>query len=140
MNEGGGDVWSNRLYGDLGVAVRRHRDVAGLSAQELADRCSDLGYQISRSTLANLENGRVNGERPDDSRRYPTVSVAEVLVLARALGVSPLSLLLPAGGDVEVAPGLSLDADAARAWFVGAEPPRTITITVPAGAEVRMTS
>ena len=109
--------------------IRSARERQGLTFDALSDRCSQLGFPLSRVVISKIESGF-----------RPSITLPELLVLAAALGVPPLSLLLPPDAPTEVAPGLSLDADAARAWFVGAEPPRTITITVPAGAEVRMTS
>ncbi|MBZ3918168.1 helix-turn-helix domain-containing protein [Streptomyces acidiscabies] len=83
--------WSERFA--LGVAqeVRRHRQRAGLSAKQLADRCAALGMPIQRSVLANLESGR-----------RATITVAEVLVLAAALDVAPGQLLFPVGYEEEV--------------------------------------
>jgi transcriptional regulator with XRE-family HTH domain len=65
---------------------------------------------IQRSVLANLESGR-----------RTTVNLAELLVLAAALGVPPVTLLFPAGyvRDVEVLPGVRKDPVVATDWFVG---------------------
>lgn len=62
-----------------------------MSAQDLADETERLGHPIGRSVLANLENGR-----------RPTLSVAELIVLAKALRVPPLLLLFPVGHVEEV--------------------------------------
>jgi transcriptional regulator with XRE-family HTH domain len=88
--------------------VRRYREERGMSAQQLADKTAALGAHIPRSVLANLENGR-----------RPTVSVAEVVVLAAALNVSPLELMSPVGYDeqVEILPGRMTDPRAAARWF-----------------------
>lgn len=60
--------------------VRRLRDKR--SAQWLADRTNSLGYEVTRSVISDIENGR---------RRYVTTS--ELIVIAAALEVSPLQLL-----------------------------------------------
>ena len=81
-----------------------------MSAQQLADKTDELGMPIARSVLANLESGR-----------RETVSVAEVLVLAAALGVSPIELMCPVGFDeqTEMLPGRMMDPLAAMRWFTG---------------------
>ena len=73
--------------------------------QKLADRTDELGMPIQRSVLANFESGR-----------RETVSVAELIILARALEVAPLELLIPAGG-VEMTPGVTWSPQDASQWF-----------------------
>jgi hypothetical protein len=92
--------------------VRRHRMMRRprMSVQKLADATAELGMEIPRSVLANLESGRRD-----------TVSVAEVLVLAAALDVSPIELIFPVGFDegTEMLPGRKVyPLDAVR-WFTG---------------------
>ncbi|MFI6287240.1 helix-turn-helix domain-containing protein [Streptomyces sp. NPDC051018] len=110
--------WQGRLTGHVADTVRRHRKERGLSAQGLADACAALGYEIPRTAIANLENGRRS-----------SVEIAEIFVLARALGIPPIVLLLPIGtaGAAEVVPGQSLPIWDAVAWFtaetlIGDEP------------------
>jgi transcriptional regulator with XRE-family HTH domain len=81
-----------------------------MSAQQLAERTEELGMPIPRSVLANLESGR-----------RETVSVAEVLVLAAALNVSPIELMCPVGFDkqAEILPGRTADPLEAMRWFTG---------------------
>lgn len=81
-----------------------------MSAQDLADETERLGLPIGRSVLANLENGR-----------RTTLSVAELLVLARALRVPPLVLLFPIGQveEVELPPGDKVTTWIASQWFAG---------------------
>jgi hypothetical protein len=84
-----------------------------MSAQQLADATAALGYPVPRSVVANLESGR-----------RESIGIAELLVLARVLDVSPLTLVLPLGraSEVEVLPGASVRTwDAAR-WFAGQMP------------------
>lgn len=102
--------WSTRLALAIAGEVRRHRQAQGLSAQQLSDRCSELGLPIQRSVLANLESGR-----------RTTVTVAEVLVLAGALGIAPAQLVFPAGyqPSVEALPDKETGPLNAIDWFAG---------------------
>lgn len=81
-----------------------------MSAQQLANRCEELGLPIGRSVLANFESGR-----------RPAISVPELLVLARALGVSPVALVAPIDHDdtVEILPGQDVPAYDAMVWLSG---------------------
>jgi len=90
--------------------VRRYRLARGMSTQQLADACSDLGLPIKRTVLSNLESGY-----------RETITVPELLVLARALGVPPIRLLFPLGAKpkLEVLPGRTVDTEAAMLWFTG---------------------
>lgn len=87
-----------------------------MSAQKVSDRTADLGQTVSRSTIADIENGR---------RRY--ITVAELLLLAYALNTTPVALTYPGpyDGTVEVLPDTRLPALAAARWFGGtlAKPP-----------------
>lgn len=102
--------WSARLALSVAREVRRHRQAQGLSAQQLSDRCAAVGMPIQRSVLANLESGR-----------RTTVTIAEVLVLARALGVPPGVLIFPVGYErqVEVLPGARQEPLVALDWLSG---------------------
>lgn len=94
--------WNQRIAQRVGKEVARARarsvDVSGrrLSAQTLADRCAELGHPLDRSVIAKLEKGI-----------RQTVSVADLLVLAKALDLPPLALVFPVGyeEEVEVLPG-----------------------------------
>ena len=86
--------WEPRDWSE-GVAARVARVVTELrganSAQWVSDRTHELGCRISRSVIADLENGR---------RRY--VSVHELVMLSQALSVSPLDLLYGTNNGAEV--------------------------------------
>lgn len=84
-----------------------------VSAQQLSERCTELGYPIPRSTIANLERGRKE-----------TISVQEVLVLARALEVPPLQLVFPVGRErtLVVLPGEVTSTWLAAERFTGEGP------------------
>jgi transcriptional regulator with XRE-family HTH domain len=105
--------WSSRLAQTIAAEVRRHRKRRGLSAQGLADACADLGYPIARQVLANLENGR-----------REAVTVAELLVLGRTLGVPPLLLAFPVGAqeEADATPEEKRDTLAVVRWASGEAP------------------
>lgn len=102
--------WPGRLAGVIAGEVRRYRDARKMSARELAERCTELGMDIPQAVIANLEN-----------KRRPLVSVAELLVLARALEVPPLRLLFPLGyaADMEILPDVMEDTWVAAKHFIG---------------------
>lgn len=104
------DGWQARLTQTVAREIRRHRDRQKLSAQQLADRTAELGMPIPRNVLANLESGRRG-----------TVSVAEILVVAAALGVAPMELICPVGYDeqLETLPGRTMDPLTASRWIDG---------------------
>jgi transcriptional regulator with XRE-family HTH domain len=104
------DAWSSRLTAVTAAAVRHWRKTRGLTTHELADRCAELGHPVSRSSLANLES----------SRGRPSISVAEVLVLAAALEVPPSALLVPVGtSEIEAVPGEPVTPLEAWRWLAG---------------------
>ncbi|GAA4947190.1 hypothetical protein GCM10023205_03830 [Yinghuangia aomiensis] len=92
----------------VGQEIRRVRNARGLTADELSAACAALGAEVPSRALTNLETGR-RGALP----------VTDLLVLARALKVAPISLLFPLGGEdeVEVLPGHNVAAWDAVAWF-----------------------
>ncbi|WP_102160088.1 helix-turn-helix domain-containing protein [Zhihengliuella halotolerans] len=93
MTSGTGEDWQKVLAGTVGRRVRHFREVAGMSAQKVADVCThDLGFKLLRTTLANLEAG---------TRK--NVTIGEVIAIAKALQVPPLSLLFPLEESTEVA-------------------------------------
>lgn len=71
----------DQIRAQIASAVRATREKRGLSASALADATEGV---ITRDTIANLESGRKR-----------VIDVGEVVVLAKALGVSPLSLIYP---------------------------------------------
>lgn len=104
--------WPARLARIVATEVKRYRRERGLTAQQLADRCAELGVAFPRAVLANFESGR-----------RPTVSIAELLVLAAALDVPPMLLLVPLGrvDMVEILPGRLLPPRRALGWLDGEE-------------------
>lgn len=92
----------------------RMRDMDGkpirMTAQALADRCAELGHPLDRSVIAKLEKGH-----------RLTVSVADWVVLARALGVPPPLLIVGLGTDdeIEILPGTRRPSWDAFKWLTG---------------------
>lgn len=104
--------WDEALLSRTAAEIRRLRKEQGLSAQKVADRTSELGQTVSRTTVADIENGR---------RKY--ISVVELLLLAAALNTTPVALLYPGpyaeGVEVEVLPNAPVIASEAAQWFGG---------------------
>ena len=104
------DEWSSGLIRSIAIQVRRYRKERKLSARQLADRCAAIGFGIPRTVLADLENGR-----------RQSLGVAELLVLARALDVSPVDLVFPVGygEQVRCSPGERVPVIDAVDWWAG---------------------
>jgi transcriptional regulator with XRE-family HTH domain len=102
--------WASGITRAIADELRRYRAERGLSAQQLADRCAKLGLEISRATITDLENGR-----------RIAVSVAELIIMARALEISPIALITPVGRQetMEIFPGQRTGAFDAALWFSG---------------------
>jgi transcriptional regulator with XRE-family HTH domain len=100
------DEWPAQWSKQIGTRLQRYRKAAKLSASALSERCSEAGYPIPRSTIANLESGRKEA-----------VPVHEVVVLAKALAIPPLALLygIDEAGEVDVLPDLK--ASGWDAWI-----------------------
>lgn len=105
--------WTGRLAAQFGLRLKAARTnrVEPLSAAMLARRCQELGGTITRDRIAAIEIGRRE------------VSVADLLVLAAALGVSPAWLVAPAGSYdheiTEVLPGVEVSTARAYGWISG---------------------
>jgi transcriptional regulator with XRE-family HTH domain len=66
----------------IGPQVRKLRIAAGVGQDDLAARCSRLGFDVSRSTISHIETG------------FRGVSDLEMVILAKALR-STLDQLVP---------------------------------------------
>ncbi len=101
------------MSADVGQRVARCRIKAEMTVQALADRCKDLGLPLDRTVITKLEKGR-----------RQSVTVPELLVLARALRVSPLALIFPVGqaDTIEVLPSTPMAPFQAAQWFSGERP------------------
>lgn len=96
------------------VAGELKRLRGGRTVQAISDLTAGHGHRISRSRLSDLERGDRGG----------ALGVAELIVLAKALGVPPVVLTFALGRErtVELLPGTEVDAWAAAKWFTGEEP------------------
>ncbi|HNM83667.1 MAG: helix-turn-helix transcriptional regulator [Mycobacterium sp.] len=100
--------WDAETHVRVASAIKSAR--GNRSAQWLADTTMALGYPISRAQIANYESGRKK-----------TLDIAELIILAAALGVPPVALLYPElpDGEVEVLPGWTATSWDALTWFTG---------------------
>ncbi|MEW2163587.1 helix-turn-helix transcriptional regulator [Streptomyces sp. NPDC007084] len=111
--------WEDHVTATVAGEVRRRRKGLRWSAQDLADRCEEIGYPIPRNVIANMESGR-----------RAVLPLVEIMVLAKALRVSPISLIYPVGYVTEVRelpyqePQSTWDA---LQWFTGNSPAEDAT-------------
>lgn len=101
--------WPGDLTKAVGRQVRRYRSERGLSAEKLAQAVTELGYDYTRAQVTNLE-----------AERRESLTVAELMALARCLDVPPLLLLFaPDEPEIETLPGQRSTPSDAAAWFTG---------------------
>lgn len=100
--------WKAATASRIGRAVHQARK-GRYTAEQLSGRCADLGHAIHRTTITKIENGRGSFE------------VSDLLILAAALGIPPVSLLFPdiPSGQVEAIPGWVVPSSEAMNWFDG---------------------
>lgn len=103
------EAWHSATAKRIGAAIARRRKHLGMTAQQLAERCADLGVPIHRTTITKIENGR------------PRFDLGELIVIAEALDVAPVALIYPhlPDGEVERLPGDYGTSAAAVWWFTG---------------------
>ncbi|MFE7352519.1 transcriptional regulator [Streptomyces sp. NPDC057543] len=105
--------WVDQVMATVAAEVRRRRRELGWSAQDLADKCEEMGHPIPRNVIANME-----------SRRRSNLPLVDVMVLAQALNTPPICLIYPVGyvDDVQRLP-LQDSASPLNAlrWFTGEE-------------------
>ena len=99
-----------RRVGERVAYFRKRVGGKGITAQALADRCAELGHPLDRTVIAKLEKGL-----------RQSVTVADLVVLANALGVSPTALVVPIDQDetVRILPRHDVPALEAMTWFTG---------------------
>lgn len=104
-----GEDWHRLTAERIGQAVARYRRDRGLTAQQLAERCRELGAPIHRTTITKIENGRSRFD------------LGDWLILSAALDVSPIQLLYPdmPDGIVEFLPGETGSSISAAMWVSG---------------------
>jgi transcriptional regulator with XRE-family HTH domain len=102
--------WPGKLAAEIGGRIARLRAERKMTAQHLAGRCAGLGLPLDRTVIAKLEKGL-----------RQMLTVGELLVLARALGVPPLTLVFPVGEEktTEILPGQIADTWQAAKWLTG---------------------
>lgn len=107
-----GDDWHRALSKRVGEAVANRRKQLGMTAQQLATRCGELGVPIHRTTITKIENGR------------PRFDLGELVALAMALDTSPVSLVYPGPHQsmVDVVPKVEVTEYHAAEWFSGSLP------------------
>ncbi|MER6333902.1 helix-turn-helix transcriptional regulator [Streptomyces sp. NPDC001034] len=105
--------WVDQVMSTVAGEVRRRRKELGWSAQDLADKCEEIGHPIPRNVIANMESGRRSN-----------LPLVDVIVLAEALNTPPVCLIYPVGyvDDVQRLP-LQHPTTALHAlrWFTGEE-------------------
>ncbi|MFD7917751.1 helix-turn-helix domain-containing protein [Streptomyces sp. NPDC059740] len=103
--------WVDQVMATVAAEVRRRRKEMGWSAQDLADRCEEIGHPIPRNVIANMESGRRS-----------TLPLVDVMVLAEALNTAPIGLIYPVGYVEDVQRLPLQDATStlnALRWFTG---------------------
>ena len=112
----------------LGRRVAHYRERAGLSQPQLAQRLADLGFDIGRVTIANIEAAGREGSTAKNRTRADNATIVDVLALARALDVPPPLLFIPLGETEEVEFGnVTMHPAAMLRWVAGDEPPARLT-------------
>jgi transcriptional regulator with XRE-family HTH domain len=101
----------------VAARVREVRTRRGLTAEQLATRCQELGAKLTTQGIYKIETARESATRPPRQ-----VTVDELLVLADALDVAPVHLLVPPD-DYEtpyhVTPTVTEANDRVRGWIRG---------------------
>lgn len=111
------EPWQRRMTARVGQQLRHYRE-GRFTAQQLADRCEQLGQRIEVTVIANMETGR-----------RTNITAAELAVLGAALDVPPALLVCPVGSleDQEALPGRLVDSWTAYQWFTGTRPVTDVT-------------
>lgn len=109
----GDATWIRQVARTIANEMKWWRKQRALSNQQLSERCSRLGYPISRDVLANLET------------RSQAFTLPQLLAIAMALNVPPILLVYPLGArHVMAAPDYRLSPWEAIKWFVGDDRPK----------------
>lgn len=107
-------TWAGDTAKRLGKTVASYRRARDLSAVQLSERTAELGFPITRGTIAKIEGAHRGGK----------FDVTELLVLAAALNVPPITLIYPdlPDGRVEMLPDTEASSIDAAQWFSGEGP------------------
>lgn len=109
MTEMQSKEWHEEIIQNIGRAIEKARE--GKSDRWIADRTDHLGNPLSRTAVSEYRRGV-----------RKTISVADWLTLAAALGVPPVSLLLPElpDGSISLFPELGeVNQFDALLWIIG---------------------
>lgn len=100
--------WQKGMTATVGVNVKRLR--GDRSHLWLQNETEKLGFRVSRSGISELETGKRS-----------SISVAEWLILARALEVAPVVLLMPdyPDGETQYLPGHHAHGYEVADWITG---------------------
>ena len=102
----------------MAARVKELRRRQGWTAEQLAERCAEIGApEVTAWAVGGIER----------RRRGRAVTVDELLALAYALSVPPVLLLVPLGTEdqVTIVPSVTVHPDLALKWIQGDEPPIT---------------
>lgn len=108
------DTWAIRVTREVGQQIRSARTRAGLTSEQLAVRCTEIGLPMKQPVVANLEAGRRN-----------TIAVPELLAIAWVLEIPPVTLLAPLTSPTDAVPFPGPSTGAAIdliEWASGREP------------------
>ncbi|WP_445347821.1 helix-turn-helix domain-containing protein [Corynebacterium marquesiae] len=123
MSEGNGDsapkkrgsneakAWAHERAEQFGLAVQFWRKKIELTAVELSNRTREIGYPITRATIAKIESNQRNSK----------MDFLEICVLAAALEVTPADLVFfghPAR-EIKITPRSTVTSADATEWFYG---------------------
>jgi transcriptional regulator with XRE-family HTH domain len=99
--------------------VKRLRAARGLSLRALAESLQKVGRGLSADALNKIENGA-----SPDAKQIRRVDIDDLMALSVVLGVSPVTLLLPADarGTAEITGAGEVDARGAWQWAWCNEP------------------
>lgn len=99
-----------------GERIAHWREARGWTRKQLAEECQKIDPKLTFESISNIESGR----RKEGVRRR-TISVDELMIIARGLNVPPVLLLVPYPDSsfVELVPGDPVNAPHAIEWLIG---------------------
>ncbi|MDK4328479.1 helix-turn-helix transcriptional regulator [Corynebacterium propinquum] len=102
--------WQKQMTATIGKNVKHLREKKDLTARALSEKTEGLGFKINRSGISQLE-----------LQTRQSISVAEWLILARALEVAPVVLLMPdyPDGETQYLPGHHAMGYEVAEWITG---------------------
>lgn len=106
-------AWAHERAEQFGLAVQFWRKKMELTAVELSNRTREIGYPITRATIAKIESNQRNSK----------MDFLEICVLAAALEVTPTDLVFFGYPDreVKITPRSLVTSAEATEWFYGGQ-------------------